>query len=86
MSGSATCKHCDRPVIWAVSSRGRNIPLDPNPRATGIYVLEATGTDERGRVVFRTRLASGADPLDKRYACHFDTCPKWRAAKYGERS
>lgn len=77
MSGSATCKHCGRPIVWARTPRGQNLAVDPNPRAAGGFVLEATGVRD-GRVEFGVRLARPADAPEVRRACHFDTCPNWR--------
>lgn len=79
MSGSATCKHCGRPIVWARTASDKNLAVDPNPRPTGEYVLEATGVRD-GRVEFAVRRAIASDAPATRRACHFDTCPKWRAA------
>lgn len=77
MAGSATCKHCDRPIVWAKTTRGANMCVDPNPSARGVFVLEATGTVE-GRVQFGVRRALDTDAPGRRYTSHFDTCPQWR--------
>lgn len=54
MSGSSTCRSCGRPIVWGVSTNGRNIPVDPEPRADGNLRLVATGMKE-GRIVFQVR-------------------------------
>jgi hypothetical protein len=84
MSGSATCKHCKRPIVWAITSWGNNMCVDPNPRPKGEYVLEATGVVDN-RVVFAVRRARADDPPETRRACHFDTCPGMRRAAKNER-
>lgn len=74
MSGSATCKHCGRPIVWGVTAHDKNLCVDPNPRPRGEYVLEATGVKD-GRVQFAVRRAGPDDPPEVRRACHLDTCP-----------
>lgn len=75
MSGSSTCKHCGRPIVWATTARGKNLAVDPNPRRNGTHVLEATGVQD-GKVVFAVRHARSDDPPEVRRACHFETCPR----------
>jgi hypothetical protein len=75
MSGSAVCRYCHRPLIWAETERGANLCVDVNPRATGGYVIEATGVDH-GRVQFAVRPARPDDPPELRRTCHLDTCPQ----------
>lgn len=82
MSGSATCKYCGRPIVWAKAAwTERNIALDPDPTERGDLVLKAVGT-ERGRVLFRVRRAEIGDT--KRHRSHFKSCPKMRLAEGSE--
>jgi hypothetical protein len=38
------CRSCDAPITWAVTRKGRRIPLDPEPVAGGnIKVQEIPG-------------------------------------------
>lgn len=75
MSGGR-CPYCQRPVIWCVTGRGRNIPLDPRVDPAGVFVplrgrawqpweLEAKGEPWAGFA------AAGAHPV------HIRTCPLW---------
>jgi hypothetical protein len=75
MSGSATCKYCGRPIVWARTASDANLCVDPNPRADGTHVLEATGV-HNGRVQFSVRPVRPEDLPAMRRACHFDTCPR----------
>jgi hypothetical protein len=75
MSGSSTCKHCGRPIVWAKTERGKNRPVDPDPVPNGDLELKATGT-ENGRVLFAVRTAPTS--ATKRWRCHFVSCPKER--------
>ena len=77
MSGSSTCRDCGRPIVWGKNESGKNVCVDPTPRRTGRFVLEATGTDN-GRVVFAVRRVRWNDPLEQRRTLHFETCPKER--------
>lgn len=77
MSGSAICKRCGRPIVWATDARDKNVPLDPAPCIGGDLVLEATGI-ERGHVLFAVRPAKPTDV--KRYRSHHVTCPKNKGA------
>lgn len=78
MSGSARCRYCERPIVWATTPRGANMCVDPEPSTRGDFRLEATGTHE-GRVVFAVRRYQADDPPGPRHTSHFDTCPVWRA-------
>lgn len=75
MSGSATCRWCQRPIVWAKTARGANLAVDPNPRRNGTHVIVATGVQD-GKVVFAVRHARSDDPPEVRRACHFETCPR----------
>lgn len=75
MSGSARCKQCGRPIVWATTTtRGKRMALDPDPSERGEFVLHAVGVDN-GRVQFAVRHRQPGDPLRDRRTCHFDTCP-----------
>lgn len=75
MSGSATCRSCGRPIIWAVSQRGQNVPWDPEPnphRGTHTLVPDT----HNGQISFTSRLPRQSDgPEVKLYVCHFASCP-----------
>lgn len=76
MSGSSTCKSCQRPIVWAKwRSSGKNVCLDPDPTARGNVELKSVGT-ENGRVVFEATIVRKSDPQpDKLYRVHFSSCP-----------
>lgn len=72
------CRSCDAPLLWALTERGRRMPLDPEPYA---------GDDPRGLFVLRhrdrpvpTALAATPDafPGERLYRSHFATCPNSR--------
>lgn len=62
---SDTCRSCDAPIEWAVTTNGKRIPLDPHPTLNGNIELY----DGVAHVV----------PVDLsattlRYTSHFATC------------
>lgn len=59
-----TCKACRRPVLWAKTQAGKNIPLD---------VQQVGG----GNIALRNGVAVIVDthPAIERYVAHFKTCP-----------
>jgi len=75
VSGSSTCRSCQRPIVWAKTTNGKNMCVDPDPSERGNLVLEAKGMDA-GRPAFTVRHARDDDAADvKRYVSHFVTCP-----------
>lgn len=65
---SDRCRSCRAPILWAVTEKGRRIPLDPEPRADGNLVLhvQAMGSP---LAVF-----AGSGHVGIRYVSHFATC------------
>jgi hypothetical protein len=76
------CRSCKASVIWAVSEKGKRIPMDADPVADGNFILEYSAVGEPpvarprnatiGTVEFRDGLG---------FKSHFATCPdagEWR--------
>ena len=61
---SATCSSCNSPVIWARTTNGRAMPLNPTPKVGGNIELR----DGVAHVVT-------PDQLVERYTSHFYDCP-----------
>ena len=57
---TSLCKGCQKPIVWAKSSEGKMIPIDPRPP---IYAYSTEG----GETVARRVFAHGVS--------HFATCP-----------
>lgn len=36
----AACRSCGAPIVWAITSRGERIPLNPEPVEEGRFVIE----------------------------------------------
>jgi hypothetical protein len=70
------CTDCLARVVWAVTERGRRMPVDANQDITGNLVLcyEVDGLERpvSGQLV----VAAPADYVGPRWLSHFATCPK----------
>lgn len=63
------CSGCMRTIIWAETTNGKPIPIDPDPVEGGNVELDQReGKDPLARVV-------AAHYDEKRYVSHFATCP-----------
>jgi len=79
------CRSCKRAVIWAVTERGKRIPLDAEPNVKGNVVLSTLGAPENDSPNGPTVYAKVVPPLfsagQVRYMPHHATCPQgesWR--------
>ncbi len=64
---SAICRGCGRPIVWAETSAGKNVPLDPRAVVYSVVM-------ERGK-----RIAVKPTPGvfgEEFMVSHFNTCPK----------
>ena len=70
------CRSCGAPLLWALTKKGRRIPLDRNPVPDGnIEIEEADEGPPMSRVVSgQGELSPGLFPAT-RYKSHFSTCP-----------
>lgn len=64
-----TCRSCGAPITWARTSKGKRIPLDPDPVENGNVVVTDDGL---ATVLSVERLANVTGP---RFVSHFVTCP-----------
>ncbi len=68
------CEGCKAPIIWALTDRGRNLPVDVDPvgPSAGNVLLTATARAPLARVV-----SNPARLFGKRWVwrSHFVTCP-----------
>lgn len=65
----ARCRSCEARIVWAITPKGRRIPLDPDPVEGGNVLLEG----ERATVLTNEERAAHPGPL---HVSHFATCPK----------
>lgn len=70
------CRSCNAEIRWALSARGRRIPLDPEPytgpEPSGLFRL----ADPDGLVPTAITVPPGALEADPVYRSHFATCPE----------
>lgn len=78
------CRSCGRPIVWARTSAGKSMPLDPEPTDRGTLVVALTEDILHAAVVKgpqRDGMRAAHKPL---YLPHFTTCPHadtWRTKK-----
>lgn len=65
----STCKSCGAPVTWVLTTKGKRMPLDAVPVATGNVTVE----DGYATVHAAIGLFVAPGP---RYVSHFATCPQ----------
>lgn len=71
MSGDA-CRSCGSPIRWAMTEKGKRMPLDTEPAADGnVTLTPMPGGFDRAKV-WGDRSAM---PLGPRYVSHFASCP-----------
>lgn len=65
-----TCRSCAADILWAITDKGKRMPLDPDP------------VDDGNQYVYRdvdgVRRASAREPMRipyTRHVSHFATCP-----------
>lgn len=82
MTGFPTeqCRSCDAPIIWAVTNRGTNIPIDAEPSSDGnIRLIDRSTLGVAPQaMVLSTTARFGKREL---YTSHFVACPQatqWR--------
>jgi hypothetical protein len=72
-SGPGTCPHCRQPVLWTITTNGRQQPIDPEPDPTGRV---AVYQDPPGR--YRSRQLTTDRPTPEHaevlYTAHAATC------------
>ena len=79
----ATCKSCSAPIIWAVTAKGKPMPIDTEPVRDGNVLIYRVGDTEeiRAQVVKRDPDQDEFDGLEEYHVSHFVTCPQskgWR--------
>lgn len=75
------CRSCNGPIIWAITSKDRTMPIDAEPTAHGNVVLEYRGGFTPLALVLNNTQRFGRTGLR---TSHFATCPQagsWRQGK-----
>ena len=78
----STCRSCGAEVLWAETTGGKRIPLDPEPVAAGALLVVKRRMSPSGELVPLVRpVRRGEAPASPRYQTHFASCPdadRWR--------
>ena len=69
---TSPCAKCKKPILWARTKRGANLPLDPEPHAKGNILLVREINKATATVLPKEAIAKTSEPL---YISHFATCP-----------
>lgn len=68
----AYCRSCDWPIVWVITEKGKNMPVDADPvSAPRGFRLDDQGDETAPRAQFIAR----PDPNERLYVSHFSTCP-----------
>jgi hypothetical protein len=68
----AYCRSCEWPIIWVVTEKGKNMPVDADPvTAPRGFRLE----DQGDGVPPLARYVPHPAPDEKLYESHFSSCP-----------
>lgn len=65
---TSQCRTCKAEIVWAVTPKGKNMPVDSTPVPDGGWMLRE-GDDDKPHAV----AADGSDMA--RYQSHFKSCP-----------
>lgn len=83
---AAECRTCGAPIAWAITDRGRRIPIDPKPVPDALHAdgqwtpgLLAITLDAYGVAHARAWRKGEPRPDATLYASHFATCPQANA-------
>lgn len=75
MTTASRCRSCHAEVVWAVTSAGKRMPVDPQPTDDGNMIL--TEDDPPQALVVPTGQAAlfAVGTGAHRFTSHFVTCP-----------
>lgn len=60
----ARCRACDSEIIWATTTAGRKIPLDPKPQKRAVATPDSPRDDQMEVAIVDA------------WTTHFETCPE----------
>ena len=65
------CRSCNAPIVWAITEKGRRMPVDAKPSAAGNLLLDHERGEWRAIVVKNDDTAAE----NELHTSHFATCP-----------
>jgi len=72
---TAPCAHCGKQIVWATTSEGKRIPLDPVPAVYGAKVSDT------GAIICARVNGTGAENKFPCWVGHWTVCKQAQAAK-----
>lgn len=70
---TASCRSCGAPIVFAVTERGKRIPIDAEPVENGNIALDRLQEPPRAYVL---KTATAREMVEGNlYVLHFSTCP-----------
>lgn len=82
------CRSCNAPVRWAITERGRRMPLDVEPSDEGnILLQDREGREPLAVVLTKGQIAAFDGSLQRHrlHRSHFATCPHGKHWRKGAR-
>lgn len=70
----ATCRTCQKPIIWTRTTKGKLMPVDPEPVSGGNVVLTSGNDAPTSEVVGPKEAARRRDLGLLLHVSHFSTC------------
>lgn len=72
-SKSSKCRACGEPLVWAVSQKGRMMPVEKEPHPEGTVQLTERNGSWYAKILKADEARTFQGPL---YRSHFSSCPK----------
>ena len=70
------CRSCDAPMYWAMTNKGRRMPINPQPSPQGNVHLFKVHDMLKAAILGAAQLALARERGQTLYTSHFATCPK----------
>lgn len=76
MKPTARCTSCNAPIVWAFTSTGKRMPVNPDPVVGGNVVLLTGNQQPEAQVLGAAEVARRAALGLLCHTSHFATCPQ----------
>lgn len=70
-----TCRSCHAPILWVTTTKGADMPVDPEPSSDGNVQLTAHGDLLFAHVLGTHHAAAAREHDTPLHQSHFATCP-----------
>lgn len=76
------CKVCPAEIVYALTDKGKPIPLDAEPNDAGNVLVTYEGGRRRAKVLSPATARDYHGDRRQLYMPHHATCPNWQAKKW----